>query len=149
MATRGKRIATALKMLGGCKRGTPVKSLLKVVKMCILPTMTFAAQAWGRLKNTAVLPLERALRAALRAALSVYCTTSISYLHHVIEISTVKIYLEHLQRLHAIRLHRLDLKHSLRERCTKAHLHHKSRLTQILKILSEEMKTVNSLRFSS
>ena len=136
-------------MLRGCKKEALVKSLLKVIKMCILSTIIFAAQVWGRLKSIAVLPLERALRAALRAALLVYYTTFISYLYHAAKVLTVKAYLKHLQRLYAIRLHRLDPQHPLRERCTEAHLHHKSRLAQALKTLSRKMETVNPLRTPS
>src|SRR4051812_44675747 len=44
VAARGRNAANALKMLGGCYKGTPTRLLLNVARACVLPTMTFAAE---------------------------------------------------------------------------------------------------------
>src|SRR4051812_26562287 len=152
MASRGRTAANALRMLGGCFKGASAEHLLKVARACVLPTMTFAAEAWWlppkttkKRMITGVDPMNKAWRAALRAALPVYKTTPVPLLHHAAGLPPVQQILDHMSRLHTARLHRLDPAHPLRIRTHSAHLYPKTRLAKTLDLLPAKMERANPL----
>lgn len=76
-----------MKILAGCYKGTPVDSLLCVVRAGVLPVITYGWQAWWRTPGSKtpawmIDVLDTTLRKALRAALPVYRTTPNHLLAH-------------------------------------------------------------------
>ena len=43
---RASKVANGIKILAGCYKGAPTDSLLKAVRACVLPILTYGYQAW-------------------------------------------------------------------------------------------------------
>ncbi|KAL5606020.1 uncharacterized protein BROUX77_003213 [Berkeleyomyces rouxiae] len=115
VTAKAKRTTNALRALAGVYHGTPVKSLLHVVRSCVLPQLTYASSTWSSFmhKTRGTQRLELALRAALRAALPVYCTTPIKLLHIFSAVPTMEMLLRDYERAAAIRASTVDNYHPL------------------------------------
>ena len=127
MAQRGRITAQGLQMLGGITKGAPAHVLRYATKACVLPILTFGAEAWWPPPNTQqqVRALARKLdliqNIALRATLPVYKTTPTVVLHQAAGIPPVEQLLDTITRQSAIRSSQLDPKHPLQTRKTNAY----------------------------
>ncbi|KAL5615267.1 uncharacterized protein BROUX77_001104 [Berkeleyomyces rouxiae] len=116
---KAQKAISGIRMLSGVYKGAPTESLIHAVRACVIPILTFAAVAWWplRTRRRQIVHLEsqlgKTLRAALRAALPVYCTTSTALLHHAAKIPTMELILDDLHHREAIRLATLDPNHML------------------------------------
>ncbi|KAL5606455.1 uncharacterized protein BROUX77_003648 [Berkeleyomyces rouxiae] len=115
VTAKAKRTTNALRALAGVYHGTPVKSLLHVVRSCVLPQLTYASSTWSPFmhKTRGTQRLELALRAVLRAALPVHCTTPIKLLHIFSAVPTMEMLLRDYERAAAIRASTVDNYHLL------------------------------------
>ena len=148
--SRGLIAANALRMLGGCTKGTPPRMLRLVARACVFPTMAFAAEAWWKyggkgLKGQAK-RLDAAWCKALRAAIPAYRTTSNALVHHFAGLPTAAHLLDQTIRMHAIRIQRLDAAHPLRRRCRTAKDFPGTRLHRITTILPDHPESADPLR---
>ena len=74
---RASKVINGIKILAGCYKGAPTDSLLKAVRACVLPILTYGYQAWWptperRRGTTMTAELDKVIRRAVRAALPVY-----------------------------------------------------------------------------
>src|SRR5947209_15102541 len=67
-------------------------------------------------------------------------------LHHAAGLPTMEAHLTHLRRMHALRMHRLDPRHPLRERCQNVQRHKFSKLAEALDSLPGPVELINLLR---
>lgn len=118
MAAKGRKVACALRMLGGTKRGAPAALLRKATLACVVPVLTYAAEAWWPPPNTATrrvrslaAKLETVQNIALRATLPVYRTTPTPLLQLGAGIPPITVTLDSISRRAAARLARLDPAH--------------------------------------
>ena len=106
-------------MLGGTTQGAPAYVLQHAAKACVLPILTYGAEAWWPPPN--IRQRTRALarkldiiqNIALRAILPAYKTTPTAFLHQAAGIPPVEVLLDAISRWFAIRLSQLDKKHHL------------------------------------
>ena len=119
---KAERTVNGMRLLAGCFKGAPPSSLLKVVRSCVIPQMTYAASSWWPLRsrdrnNKNVTALGRrfdvALRSAIRAALPLYKTTPIHLVHHAAAIPPMELILDDLHRGEAVRIQTADRDHPL------------------------------------
>ncbi|KAL5601097.1 uncharacterized protein BROUX77_005346 [Berkeleyomyces rouxiae] len=116
---KAQKAISGIRMLSGVYKGAPTEFLTHAVRACVIPILTFAAVAWWplRTRRRQIVHLEsqlgKTLRAALRAALPVYCTTSTALLHHAAKIPTMELILDDLHHREAIRLATLDPNHMI------------------------------------
>jgi hypothetical protein len=73
---RASKVTNGIKILAGCYKGAPTNSLLKAVKTCVLPILTYGYQAWRptperRCVMTITAELDKVIRRAVRTALPV------------------------------------------------------------------------------
>ncbi len=126
MSNRGRKVANALRMLGGTRRGALAVLLRRATLACIVPTLTYAAEAWWPPPNTAsrrvralAAKLDTVQNIALRAALPVYRTTPTPLLQQSAGVPPLQITLDAISRRAAARLARLDPTHPLQRRANK------------------------------
>src|SRR4051794_23397392 len=137
-------------MLGGCMKGAPPKLLRNAARACVLPTITFAAEAWWKLGSKGFISQVNRLNSewckALRAAIPTYRTTSKGLVHHFAGMPPLDLLLDHAIRLHALRLRRLDQAHPLRSRCKTASDYKGTRLHLAWTLLPDRPETADPLR---
>ena len=143
--------AGALRLLGGCAHGAPAAVLRQAVIACVIPVLTYAAEAWWpvpgaceRTRASLTKALSKPLRNALRVALPVWRTTPIALLHHAAGIPPIDLLLDHAIRKAAIRLSRLDPAHTLRRRL--AWSNPDTRIPQIAGAIPFRIERANPLR---
>lgn len=131
-AAAAQRVANHIRGLANTVHGPPPKALRKAVISCIIPVMTYAAEAWfpgtskpatnlsqaaGRNVSTNVnghlAAMDRVLKAALRAVLPVWKTTPVKTLYRDAGIPTAEIALEKCRLRQAHRLKAVDDNHPL------------------------------------
>jgi hypothetical protein len=94
---RASKVTNGIKILAGCYKGAPTDSLLKAVKTCVLPILTY-----GWLPGLVADPGEKArndhkvVRRAVRTALPVYGTTPSHLLSHAAGIPPMEMVLDGL-----------------------------------------------------
>ena len=133
MAARAKQTAAGIQSLANTARGVNARLLRQAVISCILPVLTYGAEAWwpglarphgSRLitngVNSALSHLENTLRQAIRGSLPVYRTTPIPILHREAAIPPMVLILNYQRALAHLRLARLDDRHPVRRRLYKS-----------------------------
>jgi len=115
---RASKVINGMKILAGCYKGAPTDSLLKAVRSCVMPILTYGYQAWWptperrRITGTTA-ELDKVVRRAVRAALPVYRTTPTHLLAHAAGTPPMEIVLDDLMHGEAMRLSLLDPTHIL------------------------------------
>jgi ribonuclease HI/exonuclease III len=115
---KASKVANGLRILAGCYKGAPADSLLKAVKACVLPVLTYGFQAWwptpqGRRVASIAAKLDIVVRRAVRMALPVYSTTPTYLLMHAAGTPHMEAVLDDLMHGEAIRMSTLDPAHIL------------------------------------
>lgn len=116
---KAERAVNGLRLLAGCYKGAPPASLLKVVRSCVLPQLTYAASAWWPVRSASrkITGLGRKLditvRSAIIAAVPLYRTTPIHLVHHAAAIPPMELILDDLHRAEAVRIQTADDDHPL------------------------------------
>jgi hypothetical protein len=102
-------VTNGIKILAGCYKGAPTDSLLKAVRACVLPVLTYGYQAWWptperRRVTIITAELDKVVRMAVRTALPVYRTTPSHLLTHAAGIPPIEMVLDDLMHGEAIRM---------------------------------------------
>ena len=113
---RASKVINGIKILAGCYKGAPTDSLLKAVRACVLPILTYGYQAWWptperRRVTTMTADLDKVIGRAVRAALPVYRTTPSHLLSHAAGIPPMEMVLDDLMHGEAIRMSIIDPTH--------------------------------------
>jgi ribonuclease HI len=128
-AAKAQTVAMSIKALGNTVRGITPALLRQAIQACVLPVLTYAAEAWwpsrSRVKkgrqvgNSITTQLHRmdvVQNIALRGMLPVYKTTPRAALQREAGIPPIETALDARVKGAAARLHRLDPRHPLRQR---------------------------------
>jgi hypothetical protein len=143
---RASKVASGMKMLAGCYKGAPTDSLLKAVKTCVLPVLTYGFQAWWptperRRAVALVADLDKVVRRAVRTALPVYRTTPSHLVAHAAGAPPMEMVLDDLMHGEAIRMTRLDPTHML------CFYRHGGKVDRIRSLLPKPILPVYYLRY--
>jgi len=116
--SRASKVTNGMRILSGCYKGAPTDSLLKAVKTCVLPILTYGFQAWWptperRRTTTITAELDKVVRRAVRAALPIYRTTPTHLIAHAAGMPPMDMVLDDLMHGEAIRMSLLDPTHIL------------------------------------
>ena len=134
-AAQARNVVRHLRSLANTQRGPPPRALRKTIFTCVLPILTYGAEAWyeGRTKtrkfasrqhNTEVSTrqeaqideIDRVLREAIRAVLPIWKTTPIATLYRDAGVPTARIALEAAFYRFGQRLQSMDNSHMLTAR---------------------------------
>lgn len=133
-SSKGLRVANHLKSLNRTTKGSPPHATAKAAATCVLPILTYGAEAWwpgtswpsqskegtevnnGLKERTA--KIDKAIRTAARAALPVWKTTPIPVLHRESGLPPAEVLLEQIRLRSSLRLRKLDQDHPLIRRLT-------------------------------
>ena len=129
MAARARQTAAGIQSLANTARGVNARLLRQAVIACVLPVLTYGAEAWwpgiSRAHKTsfisngvksALAHLGNTLRYAIRSILPAYRTTPIPILHRESAIPPMELILNHQRVLAHLRNTRLDNQHPVRRR---------------------------------
>jgi len=144
---RASKVINGIKILAGCYKGAPTDSLLKAVRACVLPILTYGYQAWWptperRRVITMTAERDKVIRRAVRAALPVYRTTPSHLLSHAAGIPPMEMVLDDLMHGEAIRMSIVDPTHISRFR------RFNGRTGRILEMLPKPICPVYYLRYT-
>ena len=123
VAARAETTIRGLRVLAGCYKGAPIKSVLMAVRACVLPILTFASTTWwptrplvgaDKRMPSSIALLDKTLRRALRAALPLYRTTPVDQFNRASGFPPMKLILDDLARKEAMRISASDKLHPLR-----------------------------------
>jgi hypothetical protein len=153
-AAKGKRAASALKLLGGCKRGAPAHLLRQAVMAVVIPILSYASETWcippstmRRLTKPRVSQLDRTLCMALRHSLPVYHTTPNHFLHNYASAPPMSLILDNVSRKAAVRLARIDSYHPLHYWVQHLRASNSSHLASIARLLPAQIASTNPFLF--
>ena len=146
MASKGRKAVSGLNMLGNTVQGVEPYVMRQAVHACILPILTYAAPAWWPGKNRLdkkgkvirngveghLSRLNKVQNIALRTILPVWWTTPITIMQREAATPPIEHTLDHLCKLAAIQLHKLEPRHPLRLRTKNAQT--KARFTRLEKL---------------
>lgn len=114
--SRASKVTNGMRILSGCYKDTPTDSLLKAVRTCVLPILTYGFQAWWptperRRTTTITAELDKVVRRVVRAALPIYRTTPTHLIAHAAGMPPMDMVLDDLMHGEAIRISLLDSTH--------------------------------------
>jgi len=144
---RASKATNGMRILSGCYKGAPTDSLLKAVRACVLPVLTYGYQAWwptpgGRHNTTITAELDKVVRRAVRTALPIYRTTPTHLIAHAAGTPPMDIVLDDLMHGEAIRMSLLDPTHIL---CS---FRPNGKIDRIRNMLPKPIPPVNYLKYN-
>lgn len=129
MAAKAKQTAAGIRSLANTARGVSARLLRQASIACVLPVLTFGAEAWwpGRCRlrkhkqvsnrvNAAFSHLENTFRQAIRGTLPVYRTIPTPILHREAAIPPLEHIFDHRRARAHLRAARLDGRHPVHRR---------------------------------
>lgn len=132
MAARAKQTAAGIRSLANTARGVNAGLLRQTVISCILPVLTYGAEAWwpglAQSRKSKLLPngvnaalshLDGTLRQAIRGTLPIYRTTPTPILHREAAVPPMELILNYQRARAHLRTARLDDRHPVRRRLQK------------------------------
>lgn len=116
MAGKAMKVINATSMLANTVRGLSQTHMRTLYITCVLPVATYASPAWWTGKEWQVKTLEKVQNQALRSICAVFRTTPCNALRSAAGLMPAHQRLNLINENAAIRFHKLDYRHPLRQR---------------------------------